>query len=161
LDFLLHWSVGFLLGTLIALPFITGRWVYDYDAHKWVQVRWGPVMDSATARRFGIKSSEVATPELYPLTSSKFIIYHLLLANLCAIVALVPDVGQLFGNNSTDHGLWANIFFFHASIDQLPASTSAAITPYVFVIAMLVWLIVVTVALGVQSDSTVKESVPY
>jgi hypothetical protein len=161
LDFLLHWSVGFILGTLIALPFITGRWIYDYDAHKWVQVRWGPVVDKITARRLGISSAELATPELYPLTSSRFIIYHLIIANACAVLALVPDLGIFTGNGNGDHGLWADLFFFHATIDKLPASTGAAMGPYLFIIALLVWLIVVTIAMGMQNDSECKESVVY
>ena len=157
----MHWSVGFILGTLIILPFITGRWIYDYDTHKWIPVRWGPVVDKSTAAQFRISSAELATPELYPLTSSRFIIYHLILANLCGIFALMPDMLEITGLTASDHGLWADFFFFHASIDKLPASTSQALIPYVFIIAILVWLIVVTIAVGVQSDSKVKESVVY
>jgi hypothetical protein len=161
MDFLLHWSIGFILGTLIALPFITGRWIYDYDAHKWIPVRWGPVVDSTTARRHGITGSEIATPELYPLTSSRFVIYHLILANVCGFLALAPDLPQLAGMNGTDHGLLADMFFFHASIDKLAPATSAVILPYVFGIAILVWVIVISVAVGIQSDSKVKESVGF
>ncbi len=161
LDFLLHWSVGFILGTLILLPFITCRWIYDYDTHKWIQVRWGPVVDKQTAHRLGIASGELATSELYPLTSSRFVLYHLITANVCAVIALLPDLGQLVGNNGTDHGLIADLCFFHATIDKLPAGTGVAIAPYMFIIAMLVWLIVITIALGAQSDSECKESAVY
>ena len=161
LDFLIHWSVGFLLGTLIALPFIADRWIYDYNAHKWVPVRWGSVVNKTTARKLGLKSGELATPELHPLTSSRFILYHLIIANVCAVMALVPDIPQLFGVNGTDHGLWADIFFFHASIDKLPMSTGETLGPYLFIVALLVWTIVWTVALNFQSDSDCKESAVY
>lgn len=153
--------MGFILGTLIVLPFITGRWVYDYDTHKWVPVRWGPVVDPRSARRLGIKNSEVATPELYPLTSSRFVIYHLIIANVCGIVALLPDLGQLWGITNGDHGLIADLFFFHATLDKLPLGTSQAITPYMFIMALLVWLIVVSVAVGVQNDKECRESAVY
>ncbi len=153
--------MGFILGTLIALPFITGRWVYNYDEHKWVQVKWGPVVDATTAENYGVSGCELATPELYPLTSSRFIKYHLIIANLCAILALVPDIPQVMGANGADHGLWADIFFFHATIDKLPASTTTAVSPYMFIVALLVWLIVWTIAINAQSDSECKESVVY
>jgi hypothetical protein len=158
---LLHWSVGFILGTLILLPFITGRWIYDYNEHKWIPVRWGPVVDAETSQRFGIGHAELATPELYPLTSSRFIVYHMLFATVCGFIALVPDLGSLIGNPAADHGLWADFFFFHASLDSLPLTTSEMITPYIFIVALLVWLIVATIASGAQSDSDCKESVVY
>lgn len=118
-------------------------------------------MSASTAHRMGITSAELATPELYPLTTSRFVIYHLILANLCGVLALMPDLFELTGITATDHGLWADFFFFHASIDKLPVTTSLALVPYVFIMAILVWFIVVTIALGAQSDSTVKESAVY
>ena len=161
MDFLLHWSVGFLLGTLIALPFITGRWIYDYDSHKWISVCWGPVIDRSTAAKYGIGGAELATPELHPLTSSRFIKYHLIIANTCAVLALAPDFPQLFGANGTDHGIWAEVFFFHATIDKLPVTTGELWGLYLFIVSILVWVIVVTIAVQIQHDTDVKESAVY
>lgn len=161
MDIILHWSVGFILGTLIVLPFILGRWIYDYDTHRWTQVCWGPVVDSETARQLNIKGGELATPELHPLTSSRFVLYHIIIANLCGILALVPDLSTFWGGSNLDHGLMADIFFFHATIDKLSPSTAESITGYVFISALLVWLLVVSIAMYAQNDKDCKESVVY
>lgn len=161
MDILLHWSVGFILGTLIVLPFIFGRWIYDYENHTWVQVCWGPVVDTSTARQLNIKDSELATPELHPITTSRFLFYHLLIANFCGFIALAPDLGQLWNAGSMDHGLWADFFFFHASIDSLSASTASTISGYAFIAAILVWLIVISLAMNAQNDNDCRESAVY
>ena len=161
MDILLHWSVGFILGTLIILPFILGRWIYDYDNHTWVQVCWGPVVDNTTACKLKIKESELATRELYPLTSSRFIYYHLIIANICGILALMPDLPQLWGNSGLDHGLWADFFFFHGTIDKLPVGFADTISGYVLIATMLIWFIVVSIAVNAQNDNDVRESAVY
>ncbi len=160
-DFLLHWSVGFILGTLIVLPFIYSRWIYDYDAHKWIQVRWGPVPQKGSARQLNTTTTEQATKELYPLTSSRFILYHLIVANLCGVLALLPDVDQIWGGNGMDHAIWANIFFFHTSIDTLSAGTVDAVIGYAFIAALMVWLIVVSIAVNAQIDRKCVENTLY
>jgi len=80
---------------------------------------------------------------------------------MCGILALVPDLAQLIFGNGADHGLWADIFFFHATIDKLSPETVNAVAGYVFLIALLVWLIVVSLALNAQTDRECKESIIY
>ena len=161
MDLLLHWSVGFILGSAILLPFIFGRWIYDYDSQSWTQVCWGPVVNSITARKLKIKISEVASKEIYPITSSRFIIYHSIIANVCGILALVPDIGFLWGNSSFDRGIISNIFFFHATIDKLPADFAESISIYIFIATIIFWLIIVALAVNAQIDKDCRENFVY
>ena len=159
MDFLLHWSVGFILGTLIVIPFIFGRWIYDYNTHTWVRVRWGPVSGKGTTQHLTKLQTESATKELYPLTSSRFILYHLIVANVCGFLSLAPDLEQIWGANGGDHALWANFFFFHASIDKLDASTVDVMTGYAFITAILVWMMVIGIATNAQIDRDGRENI--
>ena len=161
MDILLHWSVGFILGTFIVMPFILGRWIYDYETYSWVQVKWGPVTDSSTARKLNMQCSELATKELHPITSSRFIIYHLIIANVCGVVALVPDLGQLLFGSSADHSIFANVFFFHTTIDSLSVSNAESLSGLAFIAAILVWIIVVSIAVHTQNDKDCRESAVY
>jgi hypothetical protein len=119
------------------------------------------VLDKVTARRLNIKISEVASKELYPITTSRFIFYHTIIANLCGILALLPDIGILWGNSTTDHGMIANIFFFHATIDNLPTPLITGLSIYIFTATILFWLIVIAIAVNTQIDKDCRENFVY
>jgi len=152
LDFILHWSVGFVMGTLIVLPYIFGKWTYDYDNQSWTQICWGPIVNKTTAKKMNMKHRDIATFELKPITSSRFIFYHLIIANVCGIISLAPDLEQLWGGNGLDHSWWSNIFFFHATIDNLSSNIVESITIYMFITVILIWLIVISIAVNAQND---------
>lgn len=161
MDFLFHWSVGFIAGSIIVIPFILGRWIYDYDNQTWIQVRWGPVINEKMARHLKLECTELASKELYPITSSRFIIYHSIVANLCGIIAIVPDIGILWGKYSLDHTIWADLFFFHATIDNLPNTVVMEYSSLIFIIALLIWVLVVAIAINAQIDKEYMENFVY
>jgi hypothetical protein len=116
------------------------------------------VVNKKLARRIKTKTTELASKELYPITSSRFIIYHAIIANLCALLALLPDIGILWGDSGLDHGLWANIFFFHTTIDNLPGNLVSTYTIYVFINVLILWVLIVSIAINAQIDKDCKEN---
>jgi hypothetical protein len=108
-----HFALGFICGTIIMLAFCKERAIYDYEIQKWVYVEYVKVMDATNNKKI-----QPITNELCPLTHSYFFRNLLIVATLCAFIAILPDYGQLWGNPSTDHPWWCDLFFFHRSIDS-------------------------------------------
>ncbi len=160
-----HWALGFICGTLIILPFIKDRCIYDYANQKWVSVKWEALRKDTNkwliSRGKRKQEAEIVSYELHPLTSSRFIIYHFLIANLCGLIALLPDIGQLWGDPHTDHQLWADAFFFHRFFDSTYLGTPNPISFELFLVgaAISVWIMAISVAWYIQYDKKPVESV--
>jgi len=152
-----HWAFGFICGTLIILPFIKDRSIYDYDSQKWVSVKWRKVTRGANKWFiFKRKPKPVRiTNELHLITRSRFIIYHLIFANLCGIIAYLPDIGQLWGDSTTDHHWWADAFFFHRTFDNMSFGTINTISFEIFLVvcAIILWFAVIIYAWSIQYDN--------
>ena len=160
-----HWALGFICGTIIILPFIKERYIYNYETHKWISVKWTQVHKRSKkwVRSRGKKKEEldILTNELHPITTSRFMFYHFLFANLCGFFALLPDIGQLWGDHHTDHQWWADIFFFHNIFDTIYLGTPNPISFSTFIAgaAIATWIIVITLAWYLQYDNKPLESV--
>ncbi len=151
-----HWALGFILGTFIILPYIRDRSIYDYGSQKWISVKWRKVT-RVTNKWFIFKRKPKPvriTNELHLITRSRFVIYHLVFANLCGMIAWLPDIGQLWGDSTTDHAWWADAFFFHKTIDTISFGTINTISFEIFfaICAILLWLSVITYAWFIQYD---------
>ena len=118
-----HFAVGMLCGVIIMLPFLRDRSLYDYDKQRWVSIEWIPI--PRNERRFNyndvapVNSTDenIVTYELNPLTKSKYMAWTPLVAVICGIMALMPDISHLWGDPSLDRSRFADLFFFHYTID--------------------------------------------
>ena len=72
MDPICHWALGFILGTLIILPFIRERCVFDYSAQKWVAVKWQEIQKETdkwvVTKNKKSDDAEIITYELHPIT---------------------------------------------------------------------------------------------
>ncbi len=160
-----HWALGVICGTIILLPFIKERYIYNYKTQKWISVKRTRIQKRLNkwvrARGKNNKEAEIISHELHPITTSRFMFYHFILANLCGFLALLPDIGRLWGDHQTDHQWWADIFFFHKIFDTIYLGTPNPISFATFITgaAIGLWIIVLTISWHVQYDKKPLESV--
>ena len=153
-----HWALGFILGTLIILPFIRERCVFDYSAQKWVAVKWQEIQKETdkwvVTKNKKSDDAEIITYELHPITRSRFTFYHFIFASLCGFIALIPDIGQLWGDAHTDHQWWSDIFFFHRFFDRQYLGTPNPISFETLLIgtAIGIWIMAMIYSWYVQYD---------
>lgn len=119
-----HFAVGLMCGIIIMIPFLKDRSLYDYDRQRWVSIEWMPVikpdMSTGDKKIFTMERTEdsVVTYELNPLTRSKFMMWTPFIAIICGILALLPDISHLWGDSAMDKSRYADLFFFHYTIDM-------------------------------------------
>ena len=125
-----HFAFGLLCGILIMLPFLRDRSLYDYDKQRWVSIEWMPYIKSdlttGDKKLFTTDkhTDQFITNELNPITKSKFVMWMPFIAITCGFLALVPDVSHLWGDPGMDKSRYADLFFFHHSIDMYFAAHS-------------------------------------
>jgi hypothetical protein len=159
-----HWALGFILGTLIVLPFIRERCVYDYTAQKWVAVKWQEIKKESGKwlldKNEKIQEVDIITAELHPLTRSRFVLYHFIFASFCGFLAMAPDIGQLWGDAHTDHQWWVDMFFFHRFFDRTYLGTSNPISFETLLIGLAIgiWILTMIVSWYTQYDNTPVET---
>jgi len=142
-----HWAVGFILGTLILLPFLFDRMVYNYDLQKWesVSIRKPPrgIKSTVTQRNH-------VNQDLIPVTRSRFLRIYPPFATTCGILSMLPDLGALYGDNKMDNGGWSDLFFYHRWIDFYSHSHEISLEPLLFAFAILLGMTVMLIAWKVQ-----------
>jgi hypothetical protein len=119
-----HFAVGLLCGILIMLPFLRDRSLYDYDKQRWVSIEWMPYIKPDLT--IGDKklfttdkyTEQFITNELNPITKSKFVMWMPIIAITCGFLAMMPDISHLWGDPGLDKSRFADLFFFHHSIDM-------------------------------------------
>ena len=118
-----HFSIGMILGTVIILPLLKEKMLFDYDRQKWITFDWNISSKSNVERKFSIKpivgevSNSGNTSELNPISRSNFNRRIPIVAILSGLFALIPDLPVLWGNSNLDGSKFAEFFFFHRSID--------------------------------------------
>ncbi|UCH88686.1 MAG: hypothetical protein JSV49_10605 [Thermoplasmata archaeon] len=129
-----HFAIGLLCGTIIMLPFLRDRSLYDYDKQKWVSIEWIQYTKTEitpSSRKLitsdNVKNDSI-TNELNPITKSKFILYTPIIAVICGFFAMLPDISHLWGNSSLDQSHWADFCFFHYTLDHLYINNQFVIT---------------------------------
>jgi hypothetical protein len=140
-----HFAIGLLCGTLIMLPFLRDRSLFDYERQRWVSIEWMPYIRSSHTPE-GTKlfstdnnTEDSVTNELNPITKSKFMLLAPIVALICGVLALLPDISHLWGVSSLDKSRVADVFFFHYTLDSFFVSNGFPVMEGLVIEASLIF----------------------
>jgi len=117
MDFIGHFTMGFLIGTLLMTPFLRERVTYDEAEGRFVGIAFA-ALPEVQGRLRPHRGLTPLSQDYIPLSNNRFVQFATVVAVLCGLIAAGPDIGQLYGDSTTDESIIAETMFFHSAIDR-------------------------------------------